>query len=287
MGKGVRMRARRHSLVGRSGIVLTMVAVVGCQIHPTFTTGYTVPAAVQAGPRTERRLAVKRFEEGRPPRYYSTQGRAFLTYVPLLPYVSLPYERLDESVNILRGDIVKYGSHADMPTAPPLKTYAYPGSFARAIAEDLAASGPFTTVDYVDDGDTSGYGYVLEGQVRASPLRSTATSFGLGMAGVLLWLLPVPMQKTTAGVVVDLELRDQRSGDIVWRESLESEVARVATIYNAPIIYGSAGSFSFNLLPLQSSVTTVDRDSLFSWHFESLRRAMEKVKPDLARAVTN
>jgi hypothetical protein len=39
-------------------------------------------------------------------------------------------------------------------------------------------------------------------------------------------------------------------------------------------------------LPLAPDVTTVDRQSLFQWHFESLRRSMEAAKPNLARALT-
>jgi hypothetical protein len=274
------MRTAQHVLV-----VVVAATTAACQIRPTFTTGYMVPGASQAPPAGAARLAVRRFEEARPPRVYTTQGRAFLTYVPLLPYVTLPYERLDESVQQLGEDVRVYDVR-DMPPAPPFETYTYPVSVPRAIADDLAASGLFASVQYVGDRDAPpGYEYVLNGAVRASPLRSTATPFCLGMAGVLLWLLPVPMQKTTADVAVDLVLTDTRSGRVVWRDTLTGEVSRIATIYNDPIVYGSAGQWSFNLLPLQDDVATVDRHSLFSWHFEALRRAMEAAKPSLAQAL--
>jgi hypothetical protein len=80
-------------------------------------------------------------------------------------------------------------------------------------------------------------------------------------------------------------LVDSRSGDAIWHDTLSGEVSRVATIYNAPIVYGSRGLFSFSVLPLRPSVTTVDRDSLFSWHFEALRRAMQAAKPRLAHVL--
>lgn len=262
-------------------IVVVAAAVAGCQIRPTFTTGYAVTTLPQQ--RENARLAVKRFDEARPPRDYHTQGRLFLTYVPLLPYVSLPFERLDESVDLLNEDVKKYQVRG-MPEAPPLDTYTYPVSFARAIADDLAASGLFTAVGYVGDGDTGGYDYILSGQVRASPLRMTATSYGLGMAGVLLWMLPLPMQKTSADVSVELVL-EKATGEKIWSHTLTSEVSRIATLYNDMIVYGSGGAFSFNLLPLQPAVTTVDRTSLFQWHFESLRRAMQAAKPGLANAL--
>jgi hypothetical protein len=274
------MRTRLRALV-----VALAATAAACQIRPTFTTGYMLAKAAPAPQAGAVRLAVRRFAEERPPRVYTTQGRAFLTYVPLLPYVSLPYERLDESVNLLSEDIKEYGVR-DMPLAPPLDTYTYPVSIPRAIADDLAASGLFISVQYVGDGVAPpGCEYVLDGAVRASPLRSSATSFGLGIAGVLLWNLPIPMQKTTADISVDLVLTDLRSGQVVWRDTLTSEVSRIATIYNDVIVYGSAGLWSFNLLPLQPEVTTVDRHSLFSWHFEALRRAMAAAKPSLARAL--
>src|SRR5262245_3602376 len=229
------MRIRLRLLV-----VLLAVTVAGCATPPTFTTGSAVQTASQPPPRVARRLAVKRFEEARPPRYYNTSGRAFLTYVPLLPYVTLSYERLDESVAQLSEDVKTYHVH-DMPQAPPFETYTYPVSFPRAIAEDLRATGLFTSVDYVGDGDTAGFEYVLTGQVRASPLYSTATSYMLGIVGVYLWLLPIPMQKTSADISVDLELTDTRTQQVIWRDTLGSEVSRTATVYNIPIVYGSAG----------------------------------------------
>ena len=68
-----------------------------CQLTPTFTTGYQIPGALATRP-LDRRVAVIPFEEQRPPRVYTKAGRMFLTYVPLLPWVSFPFERLDESV---------------------------------------------------------------------------------------------------------------------------------------------------------------------------------------------
>jgi hypothetical protein len=117
--------------------------------------------------------------------------------------------------------------------------------------------------------------------VRESPLRNSATSFGLGMVGVVLWFIPVPMQKTSASVTVDLQLADARSGEVVWTRSLESDVSRLATMYSSAIVYGRGGAFSFNLLPPPSDAQ-VDRSSLFSWHFEALRRGMLEARTDLA-----
>lgn len=81
-------------------------------------------------------LAVQRFEGGAP-----------APAVPLLPWVSLPYERIDESVRKISTPIERHGRGmtlgADVEPAPDYEQYTYPASFARAIAEDLAASGLF------------------------------------------------------------------------------------------------------------------------------------------------
>lgn len=258
-----------------------------CQLTPTFTTGYEVPGRSSAQ-GVDRSLAVVPFEEARPPRLYTTTGRLFLTYVPLIPYVTSPFERLDESVRKQSEGIEAGGRGITMgatqSVAPAYEQYTYPRSFPRAIADDLNASGLFREVLFVESDAAGDFDYVLRGTVRESPLRSTATSFGLGMVGVLLWFIPVPMQKTTAGVTIDLRLEGRDTGEAVWTRSLESEVSRYATMYSSALVYGRGGAFSFNLLPPPSDAK-VDRNSLFSWHFEALRRAMLDARPELASAL--
>lgn len=270
-------------------VLLVVVACSACQLTPTFTTGYELPGRSSVR-SLDRSLAVVPFEEARPPRLYTTTGRLFLTYVPLIPYVTSPFERLDESVK-KQSDSIEAGGRgmtmgATQSVAPPFEQYNYPRSFPRAIADDLNASGLFRSVQFVEADAVGEVDYVLNGSVRESPLRSTATSFGLGMAGVLLWFIPVPMQKTTASVTVDLSVTDRRTGEVVWTRSLESEVSRYATMYSSALVYGRGGAFSFNLLPPPSDAK-VDRHSLFSWHFEALRRAMGDARQDLANALAS
>jgi hypothetical protein len=47
------------------------------------------------------------------------------------------------------------------------------------------------------------------------------------------------------------------------------------------MIYGRGGAFSFNVMPPPAD-SQVDRFSLFSWHFEALRRGMLDARGDLA-----
>ena len=276
-------------LIRSLAITTLAIAMAGCQITPTFTTGYYVYKEALRSQPIQSTLAVKRFKEARPERLYSTQGRLFLTYIPLLPYVSLPFERLDESVKIQSDDIKAFGSGrsagAGQNVAPDIEEYTYPVSIPRAIAADLDASGLFNKVVYIGTDTTDSYRYVLAGQVHESPLQETVTSYGLGMAGVLLWLLPIPMNKTSASITVDMTLTDTTTNTIVWHDTIKSEVSRIVTMYNSSaMVYGRSGAFSFNLIPPPSD-SQVDHHSLFSWHFEALRLAMQDAKPKLAESL--
>lgn len=258
----------------------------GCQLTPNFDARYQAePARLRATPLPGT-LAVRRFEEARPPRLWSTAGKTFLLYIPIIPWITLAYERVDESVRQISDGIERSGRGitlgADVQPAPDYETYTYPASFPRAIADDLAASGLFEECRYVGAGSTEGARYVLSGSVRESPIRRSQTSFGLGMAGVLLWFLPIPMAKTTGAVEVDLSLVDQQSGEEIWKRTLESDVSRYFMLYtSSAMVYGRSGAFSFNLEPPPSDAG-VDKRSLFGWHFAALRKAMLDARRDLA-----
>jgi len=274
----------------RIPITCTALAAVlllqGCQLTPNFDTTYEPePARLRAAPLGGT-LAVRSFEEARPPRKWSTSGKIFLLYIPLIPWVTMPFERIDESVRQISDGIERGGRGitlgADVEPAPEFEVYTYPRSFPRAIAHDLAASGLFEECRYVGDESAGDARYVLNGTVRETPLRRSATSFGLGIAGVLLWFLPVPMAKTTAAVEVDLSLVDQQTGEEIWKRTLSSDVSRLFMLYtSSAMVYGRKGAFSFNLEPPPSDAH-VDRRSLFGWHFGALRRAMLDARQDLA-----
>ncbi len=281
-------RSRRRCATFVSTFALVM-SLVSCQLAPTFTTGYEIASVPRDRAALRGSLAVLRFREERPPRFYNTQGRMFMTYIPLLPYVTLRWERLDESMRIQSDAIEKKGRGMTLgspqPVAPRFDEYHYPESFPRAIAKDLEAAGLFSSVAYVGEESAEGHEYRLSGTLRETPLRYSVTSFGLGIFGVLLWLLPIPMAKTTGGLVLDLELVDQSTGAVIWRRTISSEIDRYLTLYtSSAMIYGRGGAFSFNLVPPPSD-SKVDRHSLFSWHFEALRRGMLEAKDDLARSL--
>jgi hypothetical protein len=155
---------------------------------------------------------------------------------------------------------------------------------AKAIADDLEASGIFEAVDYVGQDSASDYRYVLSGEIRESPLEKDMTSYGLGIIGVYLWILPIPVGQMWARVDLDLVLTDTSNGGRVWERRLTHEYAKWLTLYtSAPsLVYGGETTFGFTQL---ASSARVDRESLFSWHFETLRQAMQDVPREIASAL--
>jgi hypothetical protein len=265
---------------------LSCVVLWGCPISPTFTARYEVLPQPPRGEASSAAVAVRRFADERPPRVYTTQGRMFMAYIPLLPYVSLPFERTDENVRLLSEEIgAAGGALPTMTVAPDFEQYAYPESFARAIADDLRALGLFREVNYTGEAPpAAGERYVLDGVLRATPLKLTVTSYCLGAPGVLLWLLPIPAGKATGSVTLDLTLTDTEQDAVVWQRTAKGEVSRLLTTYTSrSILYGTT-MFSYQMV-LPPSDVQVDRISVFAWHFEALRRAMDDVRRELVAAV--
>lgn len=285
-----------HTTSGATWRLSTLVAVailtVGCPPAATLSTGYRVDRTLLRPTPHPGRLAVRTLADGRPLRVYTTNGHMFLTSVPLLPYVTAEFERLDETVRMNAEAMAARGQTRNavvaLAPAPPYEEYTYPASFARAIADDLAASGIFEDVQFVGDRSTEGfaYAYELSGTLLETPMYQTATSYGLGAPGVLLWLLPLPMQKTSTAVSMELRLTDLASGAVVWRDRIHGEVSRVTMLYTSQgIIYGpNVLSYSHVLPPKDAGV---DRLSVFGWHFAALRAAMAPTKARIAEAVAS
>ncbi|MGH7785521.1 MAG: hypothetical protein ACRERC_01570 [Candidatus Binatia bacterium] len=261
--------------VDRVVVVLLSMVVSGCTIRANLDTGFVQwpPSAT-----TEKRdaLAVQRFVDERPPRVYTTGGRGFMTYIPVLPYVAMPFERLDESA-------LKAGVEVGA-TMPPFEQFTYPVSMARAIAVDLKASGLFEDVVYVGSDSPAAYRYALSGTLRASPLEKDLTSYGLGFVGVLVWLVPIPIGQTWASVTLDLVVTDTVTQERVWQRRLQREYSKWFTFWNSgpTLVYGGVASFDIKQVPYPAGV---DRNSLFSWHFEILRQAMQGVPQEIAAAL--
>lgn len=265
-------------------ISVSFFTCLGCQLTPTFSTGYEYDSTQLLSEPLDSTLAVLRFEDARPGRLYTSMGKLWMTYVPLLPYVKFPYERLEESVQVQTER--SGGSPGNRKgSAPELEQYAYPKSFAQAIAEDLDSAGLFEDVVYIGETGAGDHRYILEGTLKETPYRYAITSFMFGAPGVLLWLLPIPVEKATGEIDLDLKLTDRQTGNTIWTHNVHGEVSRLYSLYTgSAMVYGRGGAWALNVKPPPRD-SGVDRRSLFSWHFAALRRGMAEAKPSLAEAI--
>lgn len=127
--------------------------------------------------------------------------------------------------------------------------------------------------------------YVLSGLLRSTEFDVNATSYMLGFAGVLLWLLPIPIGSNTADVAIDLMLRDTQ-GNVVWQFPLKGNGRRIFTFYN------SGGAPVSNALTLEikrygTNDKGIDGDSLWAYHADALRSGMGQAKLSLARFLSS
>jgi hypothetical protein len=251
-----------------------MTFACACAYTPTTSLAYH-PIPVQARTSLQPRLIVKPLSEARPPRSYpSAFGAMFKTYIPLLPYVRIPYERLDETSRIheQRKEERNQGLNRS--------TDHFTVSIAQAIADDLRSSGLFREVVFDGPGVDASDAYVLDGDLKSTEFDQFATSYMLGMAGVLLWILPIPCGEHAASVEADLRLSDPQ-GRVVWKDALSGRGKRLFTLYNssgAPV----SSRFRLEIKRYGSNREGIDGNSLWAYHASAIRLGMEPVKRSLA-----
>lgn len=279
-----------HEEYSRMGIrryaALLVLALPACQLQPDFDIGYYLPKAAVAAPNYS--IAVLPLDDQRGPKYRASNARGFLTYIPLLPWVSIENNRIDQIVletGERGGRTWSFVAPQVLPVIRP-EDVPFPRSFAMAIAEDLRQSGAASRVDFVENSaQAAGYDYVLSGTLRHDEYRVSMSSYCLGMVGVLLWYLPMPMSRVTGEAFFDLELRD-RTGNVVWSGSVDAEEHDYRTLYgSSSMIYGTGfGSLTFQVKK-GSDNTYANPHSLFWWSFMALKNGMDQLRPGLIAAL--
>jgi hypothetical protein len=102
----------------------------------------------------------------------------------------------------------------------------------------------------------------------------------LGMAGVLLWLLPIPIGKDQATVSLELTLRDG-NGTRLWSHSSNQTASKVFTLYTAGG-ESTSSRYRINITRYGTNKLGIDGDSLWAYHAEALRAALGESKVSLA-----
>jgi hypothetical protein len=249
--------------------VIAAGIVNGCSYVATTRLDYS-PVANPPAPLPRQTLLVVPLQDDRAPRSFPSEfGHLFLPYVPLLPYITIPYERLDESLDV---------AHRDTGEAPLPPAELFPTKMAKVIADDLRRSELFSDVQFGPEGSRTS-DYVLTGTLRSTEFDEHVTSYMLGPAGVLLWMAPIPIGSDVADIRIDFALRD-RQGNIVWQFPLQGSGRGLFTMYSngAPI----SSSFNLQIVRYGSNDKGIDGDSLWAYHADALRSGMGAAKASLA-----
>jgi hypothetical protein len=262
----------------RLALLLACLVVVGtgCQLEPTFTVEYTPQG--RDGRQTGMMLTVREFADGRAPVRNPPTAKVFLSYVPILPWVDMSVHRVDTVVAELDEKIAGKAAFSvvvpRVPDAGEEVDIVYPKTMARAVARDLESSESFSAVRVVAREAQVEDGLVLEGTLHETTYHNYISSYGLGMVGVLLWWLPIPIGKKGGVLEMELVLRDAESGRVIWSERVRGEEKRRFSLYtSSAMIYGRKGAFSFQVMQGDERLG-VDPYSMFAWDFAALRNAM-------------
>ncbi|MBX3025976.1 hypothetical protein KF840_13800 [bacterium] len=256
--------ARRLS----AGVAAALLAA--CATTTTQRVVYTPLGAPAAHPFATR-LVVVPFADGRPPRVYpAPRDSALRLLLPLVPSVTVDYERLDESraaERLIRG-------------ALPQREDLFEDALARAVAADLAAARLFDGVELAasppPDADL-----VLGGTIVSTRFVSSTTAYLLGAPGLLLWLTGLPNGRDTVEMAIDLALRD-RDGVVLWQYPLRAEASRVVTLYTGGGHQLSTGAGGLSIPRYGDNDKGIDPDSLWAFHSEALRAGMAAARRSLA-----
>lgn len=157
-------------------------------------------------------------------------------------------------------------------------------SLARAIADDLRASGLFEEVQFEGDDSPPATTYELRGILWDPRLTGTFTTFGLSFFALPLMLLPVPVEQGAAVARLDLRLIENSPGRTLWSYSLNETIARNLHTSTRHLAYGRHGAASLSV-PIPPAVDGVNPKSYFFWHLAALRQGMASAKRRLAAAL--
>lgn len=248
-------------------IILILVAS-GCTAIPTTHFDY-IPVSIDTDAQQPPKglLVVKDFDDKRPQRYIThPMAKIWLTYVPVLPYVNMPYERIEETFAKGHQTEVK-----ELPT-----------SMAEMVAKDISTTGIFKEVRYIgSDSIPADADYVLSGNLVSTQYDINTTSYMLGMGGVLLWILPIPVGNQVATVDLNLALTTT-SGEKVWSDHVTGEASKLYSLYWPTRI---SLTRSINVTHYGDNKEGIDGNSILAYHASALREGMTEAKRSLAKAM--
>lgn len=271
--ESARVRERGRAAIRRACRLwpVLLIGLGACAGAMTQHVGYAPPAPAATQPCAAP-LVVVPFADARPERAPDAPlDPMYVLAVPLVPSVTRSWDRLDESraaERLFEGVL-------------PLPEHLFEVQLARAVADDLARSDLFPTVELATAAPADG-GLVLEGTIVSTRLTTRTTTYFLGLPGMLLWLTGLPNGRTTVDVAIDLALRD-RDGTVRWHHPLRADASRVVGLYTMAAGHQlSTGSGGVAIPRYGDNDIGIDPDSLWALHSEALRTGMDAARDSLA-----
>lgn len=246
-----------------------LLVLAGCTAVPTTNFNYVPTAIVTSAQKsTKGILVVKDFNDERPARYITHPlAKLWLTYVPLLPYVNMSYERVEETFS---------KSHQ-------IEVRSLSSSIAKMVAKDIATTGIFKEVRYIGTRNIpKDAEYILSGNLKSTEYDINTTSYMLGIAGVLLWFLPLPIGDQAATVDLNLDLTSV-SGEKIWSDHVTGEASRLYFLYGPTRLFLTR---SIDVIHYGDNDEGIDGDSILAYHAAALRKGMVDAKVSLSKAIS-
>jgi len=147
----------------------------------------------------------------------AAQSNGWLAAIPLVPYAENWSDRPESAQDPQPVFIVKMDPTKDLP---------------RAFADELRNAALFSSVRFAEDNNPAGADLVLAGTLRSTKWHRTITTYGLGPAGPLVWMLGAPIGKGTSTVVMEYKLTPANDPSrILWAFSMAFEDIHLIGIY--------------------------------------------------------
>lgn len=138
--------------------------------------------------------------------------------IPFVPHASTAYDRPET----IEGSVP-----ADQVTFSPTR------DFARALADEIRKTNIFSSVTFVDqDQPVPPSDFVLQGRLYSTRWERQISTYGLGPAGTLLWMVGLPMGTTEVEVEMFVSLIPAGEPDkVLWGFAMEFEARERDGLY--------------------------------------------------------
>jgi len=159
-------------------------------------------------------LAVLPFEDMRS----NDNTNATLLYmIPLMPYGYSEYNRIEGGNGFLT-----HGSYQIRPRE----------DLANSLVDELKHNNVARDIFFTQRATEPNVDYYLQGYVQEFRYNGKIFSYGLSVYGPLLWFIGLPAGSANNTLSVDLEMKDARTGEVVWRgRSFSSNRSLISGLY--------------------------------------------------------